>query len=150
MVWAAALVFLAQAPATTDAAFKEEYLEWLFKNAPMGWDVYEDGVWVSAGSDSTGSTYAIRMEDMKEPRTSDYKSVWLRGAHQKDKTRPYRTSKFKITFNCKSQTSLDGTWINYRADGGVHSTGQGDGFRYTDIIPGSIGDKWLKMVCATK
>lgn len=150
MVWAAALALLAVGPVETDKAFKEEYLEWLIVNAPLGWDVYADGVWVSAGTDSTGSRYAIRMEDMKEPKKSAYKTVWLRGEHQKDKTRPYRTSKFRLTVNCEAKTSSNGTWVNYRADGSIHSTGQGSALHYTDIIPGSIGDQWRKMICDIK
>ena len=141
---AIALLALSSAGFAADVP-TEAQVSWLKLHAPDGFEVYADGTWVSSGTDVSGTEYSIRLEDLMA-QTSNFRTVWMRGNHIKDKTVPYRTTTMKIAFSCKEQTYSVGTIVHYKQDGNVFAQFT---FPYQprDLIPGSIAEHWAKRVC---
>ncbi len=148
MVWAAALALLAAA--TAEPIIDTELVDWAKEHAPDGLDFYPDGsVWVSAGYDVTKTEYMLSAKDM---RKSDGKGgyIWMRMDHSRDKTIPHRSSMRRYYFNCTANQFQPMTWITYNADKTVRSQGGNSTYsQYSmqDVIPGSIGEHWMKLVC---
>jgi hypothetical protein len=127
----------------------ETEMAWLAEHAPKGFDVYPDGIWVSAGVDTENTSYGIRLKDLRASPGKGYQvTVWMRADYRQNVKRPYRTGKFRLTFDCAQDRYWRGAFVNYRADGSVHSEGSGSGVYGTqDIVPGSMAEQWAKLVC---
>ena len=130
------------------AAPTPEQMEWLKYNAPDGFDIYPDGIWVRAGADGTGAAYGMRLEDLQPQKGMPSPTIWMRGDHSRDKTAPYRSEKFRVTFNCLGHTYRVGTSIRYKADGSTYSSRYASLYdAFVDVVPGSIGEHWFSLVC---
>lgn len=123
----------------------DEQLAWIKLHAPNGMDIWADGTWVTAGSETSGSDYGMRLEDLMN-QTGNYRTIWMRGDHRSDKSVPYRTTKMRVSFNCEQQTYSVGTTVRYKEDGSVYPW-PNPSPRTMDVVPGSVAEEWLRIAC---
>jgi len=125
-----------------------EQMEWLKYNAPHGFDIYPDGIWVSAGRDAAGEAYGMLLGDLMRGRGTPNPTIWMRGDRKATKSTKGYSGKFRVTFNCRNNTYQMGTSIRYDSAGTVIWQRQAAAYEPTlDVIPGSMAEIWYGIAC---
>lgn len=124
--------------------------EWTAKIAARyGMDITPDGkVWINADEHGVDADYSILAKDLYKA-SGQYRTVWVRGDHRRDKTVTYRKSMMRITFNCKADSYSLQNRYTYGPDGSIISSTTGGAFQYDPVIPGTFGESWFNYVCSS-
>ena len=101
---------------------------------------------VDLGPDSTGTNYWLIAGSVKQHEK--YKFAWFRADASKDATVSYRTSKFRIKFDCINERLGQTARVDYAPNGSVMNKFDTDYPQMTVAVPGSVGASWLNHVCA--
>lgn len=133
IVVSALLVLAAQAPGAEPPALPWE-LDWPENAYWYGFTSDQDQLWVMP-------------EDIERNSTNGTRTIWLRGNHSRNPNVPYRTSLWRIRFDCRGgMTMVASTTRN--ADGSLGKEWDGMGV-YSAIRPGTVYRQLQSRLCSS-
>jgi hypothetical protein len=108
--------------------------------------------WVPVVEASTGTVWKIRASDIANS-TDQNPTVWVELDHTKDQSKPERTTKQLINFDCRNKSYQVISWLKYRANGTVIDSGKSSQNRFSHDYapPDSVIEAAMLAACpATK
>lgn len=123
---------------------------WALKHSRMGTHTTPDGrLWAYVDPPGGRDDYSVLIEDIRKGNGSTV-TAWVRGNHKNDPTVKYRTSMGRYLFDCQGSQIQTLYRVTYAADGSVVSSWEGisPSYGYKTVVPGSIGESWLRLACS--
>lgn len=141
-------ICLIVAPVHAETASDDIPFEWLRANAPYGFDLTSDGnIWVNLNAVGRKDDYAILASDLMERKDWGV-SAWIRGYHLRNPSVKYRVTKTKVNFDCQRRMYQRADWVAYSASGEVIDS-DNERRDAQEIVPGSVAENWIKVICKT-
>lgn len=100
---------------------------------------------VDLGPDSTGTNYWLMADSVRHH--DKYVFAWFRADASKDATVSFRTSTFRVKFDCVNERLGQTARVDYAPNKSVMNSFDTDYPQMTVAVPGSVGAFWLQHVC---